>query len=154
MKYQIDQSGKIEQTNRNTVIACAGKVEMTILLKKKEKRKLQQVFKQTDNLKVFPYLTFAALLALLIKQLKPKEKIIIDKEYFGHEKLIQDKIETYLVELGKSFLPQIEFGHVGKLSDAHSLAYKVARGKIKPTLIVNSKEIMKIILGTKKIGNA
>lgn len=151
--YQIDQSGKIEQTNRNTVIACTGDVEMTILLKKREKRKLQQVFKQTDNLKVFPYLIFAALLAILIKNLKPRKKIIIDKEYFGHEELIEDKIKAYLVELGESSLPQIEFGHVGKLSDAHNLAYRVARARTKPTLIVDSKEVMKVILGTKKIGN-
>ena len=152
--YQIDQSGKIEQTERHTVIACTGNTEITVLLRKTEKRKLQQVFKQTDNQKVFPYLTFAALLAILIKALKPKTKIVIDKEYFGHEKLIEEKIKIYLEELEASSLPKIEFGHVGKLSTAHQVAYQVARGKKVPTLIVNSKDVMKVILGTKKIGNA
>lgn len=152
--FQIDQSGKIEQTQRHTVIACTNSINITILLHKKEKRKLQKIFKMTDNLKLFPYFTFAALLALLIQELKPKYKIIIDREYFGHESLIEDKIKTFLEQLDVKLIPSIEFGHVGKLSKAHNLAYKVAIGKEKPTLKTNAREVMKIILGTKKTGTA
>ncbi len=104
--------------------------------------------------KFFPYLIFAALLALLIKELKPKHKIVIDKEYFGHEDLIEEKIRLYLKQLGITSPPQIEFGHVGKLSAAHNLAYLVAVGKKKPDLTIDAKGIMKVILGTKKIGTA
>ncbi len=154
MSYQIDQSGKIEQTERNTVIACINSQEITILLKKSEKRKLQKVFISLEMKKFFPYLTFAALLALLIKKLKPKTKIIIDKEYFGHEGLIEDKVKIYLEQLGLTNLPQIEWGHVGKLSKAHNLGYLVAINKKKPNLTVDSKEIMEVILGTKKTGTA
>ncbi len=154
MSYQIDQSGKIEQTERNTVIACINSHQITIFLRKSEKRKLQQIFISLEMKKFFPYLTFAALLALLIKKLKPKTKIIIDKEYFGHEKLIEDKVKIYLEQLGEKSLPQIEFGHVGKLSKAHNLAYLVAVNKKKPDLTVNAKEVMAVILGTKKTGTA
>lgn len=154
MSYQIDQSGKIEQTERNTVIACINSQEITIFFKKSEKRKLQQIFISLDMKKFFPYLTFAALLALLINKLKPKTKIVIDKEYFGHEKLIEEKIEIYLQQLGKVSLPQIEFGHVGKLSKAHNLAYLVAVNKKKPNLTVNAKDVIEVILGTKKTGTA
>lgn len=154
MRYQIDQSGKIEQTERQTVIACINGAEITILLKKGEKRKLQKIFKTIGMYKLFSYLTFAALLALLIKELKPKHKIVIDKEYFGHENFIEEKVKAYLEQLEITNVPHIEFGHVGKLSAAHNLAYLVAVGKKKPNLIVDAKEVMRVILGTKKIGTA
>jgi len=152
--YQIDQSGKIEQTERHTVIACTGGIEMTVLLKKREKRKLQQIFKMTDAQKLFTYLTFAALLAILIKEVNPKHKIVIDREYIGHERLIEEKIILYLQQLGVIRVTTVEFGHVGKLSSAHNLAYKVARGKKNPTLIADAKDVLKLILGIKKTGTA
>ncbi len=152
--YQIDQSGKIEQTERQTVIACTNGTQITILLKKGEKRKLQKIFKTMDMYKFFSYLTFAALLALLIKELKPKHKIIIDKEYFGHENLIEEKVMVYLKQLRETYSFKIEFGHVGKLSAAHNLAYLVAIGKKKPNLVVDAREVIKVILGTKKTGTA
>ena len=150
MNYQIDQSGKIEQTERHTVLACTNNTNMTILLKKREKRKLQGIFKVVESQKVFPYLTFAALLAILINKLKPKHKIIIDREYIGHEDFIEEKVTLYLEQLNVATLPQIKFGHVGKLSTAHTLAYQVAVGKKEPDIVVGAKEIAQIIFGTKK----
>lgn len=150
-KYQIDQSGKIEQTERNTVIACINGKQFTVLFKKEEKRKLQRVFKAANMQKLFPYVTFAALIALLFHKLLPKYKVIIDKEYFGHEVFIEERIEAFVNQLG-SKIPSIAFGHVGKLSKAHQLGYKVAVGKEKATLIVNADEILKVIFGTKKSG--
>lgn len=154
MAYQIDQSGKIEQTNLDTVIACTNGTAITLLFKKGQKRKLENIFKVTDNRKLFPYLTFAALVALLLYQLQPKHRLIIDREYLGHEPLIEAKVMLYFEQLGLNTLPPITFGHVGKLSAAHNLAYQVASGKQKPTIVVDAKEVMKVILGTKKIGTA
>lgn len=147
-QYQIDQSGKIEQTERNTVIACINGQQFTVLLKKGEKRKLQRVFKTANMQKLFPYLTFATMIAILIHKLSPKHKIIIDKEYFGHEDFIEERIEVYVIQLG-SQMPPISFGHVGKLSKAHQLGYKVAVGKEKANLVVTADEILRIIFGTK-----
>lgn len=151
---QIDQSGKIEQTERNTVIACTNGAEITVLLKKREKRKLQKIFKMADAQKLFAYLTFAALLAILIKEVNPKFKIVVDREYVGHEDLIKEKMTLFLQHLGTAMMPPVEFGHVGKLSPAHNLAHQVAVGKKAPTLIADAKEVLKVILGTKKTGTA
>lgn len=150
-KYQIDQSGKIEQTERNTVIAYTNKQQFTALLKKREKRKLQRVFRAADMQNLFPYLTFAALLAILIYKLSPKHKIIIDREYMGHEDFIAERIKVFINQLGGK-LAQVEFGHVGKLSKAHQLGYIVAVGKEKASLVVTADEVLKIIFGTKKSG--
>ena len=152
--YQIDQSGKIEQTERHTVIACTNGKLIIILLKRDEKRKIQRLFKMVGIQKLFPYLVFAALLAILIKKFDPHHKLIIDKEYLGHEELLAEKTKVYLQELGTKRTLHLEFGHVGKLSKAHNLAYQVAMGKRKPDIIVGASEVMKVILGTKKIGTA
>lgn len=148
-KYQIDQSGKIEQTERNTVIACTNGTQITVLLKKGEKRKLQKVFKAANMYKLFPYVTFAALVAILLKKLSPKYRVIIDKEYFGHEDFIEERIETFVTQMGGRRVT-ISFSHVGKLSKAHQLGYKVAVGKENATSIVTANEVLKIIFGTKK----
>lgn len=150
MKYQIDQSGKIEQTERHTVVACTNGSKASIFLNRKEKRILQKMFKQLQNQKFFPYLTFAALIAIVIKEIKPKYKIIVDKEYEGHENLISERVNIYLEQLGYKAKYHLVFGHVGKTSNAHNYAYQVAIGKIMPTKTVNAQQILEIVLGTKK----
>lgn len=150
MKYFIDQSGKIEQTEKNTVLACTNGANTTIFLKSTEKRKLQRIFKQSDTPRLFIPLTFAALTALLIDEVKPRHKVIVDHEYIGHEEFIAEKIRDYLAYLGMVNQPNALFGHVGKLSRAHKLAYIVASGKRKPDLIATGKEVLKVILGAKK----
>lgn len=150
-KYQIDQSGKIEQTERNTVIACTNGEQFTVILKKGEKRKLQKVFRAAEMQKLFPYLTFATLVAILIYRLSPRSKVIIDREYMGHEDFIEERIEAYVTQLG-SKIPQVNFGHVGKLSKAHQLGYRVAIGKEKAGLSLTAAEVLKIIFGKKESG--
>lgn len=146
MRFEIDQSGKVEQTERDTAVALTNDKNHAVFLKKTEKRILQKFFKNTQNPGFFPYLTFAALLAILIKEAKPKNKVIIDREYFGHEDLILEKTENYLSALGFSKSFSLEFGHVGKLSTAHQFAYLVARKK-EGFKSVSAKKIMEIILG-------
>jgi len=150
MIYQIDQSGKIEQTSKNTVIACTNGTNTTILLKKSEKRRLQKDFKDMGVPKLFIPLTFAVLIALLINRVKPTHKVIVDREYTGYEKFIGEKIADYLNHLGMKNQPNVLFSHVGKLSRAHKLAFIVAVGKKKSDLVITEK----VILGAKKIETA
>ncbi|OGK38258.1 hypothetical protein A3F32_02955 [Candidatus Roizmanbacteria bacterium RIFCSPHIGHO2_12_FULL_42_10] len=152
MKYQIDQSGKIEQTNINTVISCTNEKHASIMLKKAVKRQIQKVFRAAHMEKLFPYLTFSALIAMLIKHIAPRHKIITDREYTGHEEQIKERITVYCELLGMKNIPPIEFGHVGKTSKTHQFGYKVAIGKEKPTIITNAIEVLKLLFGTKKIG--
>ena len=152
MKYEVDQSGKVEQTERNTVLACTNGKSVTILLKKSEKRALQSAFKRVGSQRIFPYLTFSALLALLIKKLGHFGRITVDNEYTGHERLVSQKTSEYLLVTGVKSRPVIVFSHVGKLSKAHNMAHEVAVKKKKPTFTVSAKEVFTLILGTKKSG--
>lgn len=142
MKYQIDQSGKIEQTNIKTVIALSNDMTYTLLLLPKSKRNLQTYFRRTSDYKIFLYLVFAISVSYLINLAQPKYKVIIDKEYFGHEPLIKRLIIESLKVLKISQIPSIDFGLVGKSSPADQLAYKVATGKKKADIKITAEQVL------------
>lgn len=79
MNYQIDQSGKIEQTNKRTVIALSNFVQATIMLKAKDKRDLQEIYRLAGKPKVFSTQVFAALTYLLIEKTEINSGIIYIK---------------------------------------------------------------------------
>lgn len=151
MSYQIDQSGKIEQTSLDTIIALSNNHRYSLTLPKKTKRALQEIFRNEGRPRMFIYDTFSALLAILLSKTKPKSQIIIDKEY-RNEDLIKARILEFLKILQSNFIPDIEFGLVGKSSPAHILAAKVGNKKIKSNLILTLEEISKILWPSKKTG--
>lgn len=150
MKIEIDQSGKIEQTNLDTIIALSNGIKYSLLLRKKDKRILQQYFRTTDKYSLFPYITFSICIALIIKNTSPGHLITIDNEYQGHEQDIKQFI-LFALNIFKSKKKfSITFAHIGKSSPADKLASKVANNKIKPHLIINYEDIINIFLDIKK----
>ena len=142
---QIDQSGKVEQTNKNTIIVmCNGSIT-SVIFKKQSKRILQELFKTNKKKRFFPYLTFSALLAILLTIKIPANRVTIDHEYLSYENLILERTNAYLKILGIKQLLPLQFGHVGKTSNAHNLASKVAKKKLKPDKIVTLEEILKLL---------
>lgn len=86
MKVEIDQSVKIEQTNKGTVLAFSNEEEYAILIPGKVKRKLQELFREKGRPRLFISRTFAAGITLLLQNHLPKfQKIVIDLEYPGKE---------------------------------------------------------------------
>lgn len=143
--YQIDQSGKIEQTDKNTILVmCNGSIT-SIVFKKQSKRILQQLFKTNKRQRFFPYLAFSALLAILLKIKTPTNKVIIDHEYLNFESLILERASAYLKILGIKRHLHLQFGHVGKTSNAHNLASMVTKKKLKPSKTVTLEEILKLL---------
>lgn len=126
-KFQIDQSGKIEQTNKDTVIAFSNSSKASIILKAKGKRELQDIYRNAGKPKVFSIQVFSALTYLLLEKAKIQRRMIyLDKEYPGYE----DTIKSYLVQLinkrGKIKIntDNIRFELIGKSSNAHLYGYK------------------------------
>jgi len=149
MKYQIDQSGKVEQTNINTIIALANDKDFSILLKKQDKRILEKIFRRINKAKIFPYVIFSVLLAIIFKSTQINHKVIIDKEYLGHENFIRERVILYLRYLKVKNIPSIEFSQIGKTAKAHQLAFEVSHNKKKVNKVVKLGEVLKIIFAKK-----
>ena len=142
MTLQIDQSGKIEQTTLDSIVALADEKKFVVVLPKKVKRILLEEFRIRRKPKMFVYFTFSALLAIIFVEVKPKNVVFIDKEYFGNEDLIKGKVLEYVAKKTKSrYIPQIEFALVGKSSPAHILAARVGTKEIKPNKVITLEEI-------------
>ncbi|MBP7859880.1 hypothetical protein KA001_02920 [Patescibacteria group bacterium] len=148
MKIFIDQSGKIEYTSRATIVAYSNGKDKSISISGKEKRKIQNIFRKAKKPDIFIYKTFAVLIYLLIKKdIKQIQTIIIDREYKGKESLIK----KYLIEIirrgGDKFdIRNIHFDEIGKKNNAHNKAINTYRNLLKPSLIVDSKELLEWIL--------
>ena len=149
MKIYIDQSGKVEDTSLDTVVAYSNGDVVAIVIKASEKRKIQQFFRLAGKPKMFVYRTFAALLFFLLEgKFRKPGKFIIDREYWGKENTIKDQLLRIIrANYHSNFDPEkISFGLVGKTRDCHKQAVLVLRKKVKADKIVKSEDILKLVL--------
>lgn len=148
MKYQIDQSGKIEHTSQVTVVAVANGRVKSIQIGAGEKQKLIKIMRVLDYPnKSYVLKIFAGLIFLLLRG----EKISIveiDKEYPGYEGIIKNMI---LQLYGKFHFktPEILFVLVGKESKAHKIALSTFQKKIKADSKAKAENILDLFY-TKK----
>ena len=149
MRIEIDQSGKIENTSKHTYLAFSNSQHFVLEIKATEKRKLQKYFRSIGKSRIFIYLTFAALLIILLKNRKIKTaQLIVDIEYQGRTQLIKDSLHAINPDFP---VKNLSFHHIGKKSSAHYYAYGAAIGSIKSDLKVGASEIFRTI---KKPGSA
>lgn len=149
MKIEIDQSGKLEDTSRHTFLAFSNGEHFVLKISGAEKRKLQVYFRKIGKPKLYIFLTFASLIIILLKKIKTRSnQIIIDIEYPGKAPLIKNFIKIYCPDFE---IEDIDFHQIGKKSRAHYLAHGTAIKLLNPDLIVNAKDILKVI---KKPGSA
>lgn len=148
MIIEVDQSGKIENTNKNTIIAFSNEIFGSILILAKDKREIQKIFRKIGKPRIFVYKLFAILIFLLVKKhLKKIDQIIIDEEYPGKSILIKDYLLREIRKVRPNFSKEnISFRTVGKKSKAHYLAYGVAIGKKLADKTVSVKEILRFVV--------
>lgn len=148
MTYQIDQSGKIEQTNRLTVVTLANGQPLTIKISSIEKQKLIRTIINLDRPKKnYSYKIFVALIIILLKK-KNLNTLTIDTEYLRHEADIKDM----LIQWGKREkikIPHITFTQIGKDNPAHLAGISVYRNHSKANIIVRAEDLLKITHGWK-----
>lgn len=146
MSYQIDQSGKIEDTAKNTILAFSNDEQYALFIPKKLKRKIQEVFRLHGFTKVFIYFLFAAGVSVLLEKLKDKHVIIIDTEYPGKERIIRSFLITFLEKLRRP-MHTIRFARIGNRPRAHYAAKDVFDKRKKPNRVFT---MMDVIVAIKK----
>jgi len=147
MNYQIDQSGKIEQTNKDTVIAYSNSTKRAVLIPRKLKRLVQEVFRLHGFTRLFIYYLFSVGIYYLLKDLKKESEVIIDTEYPGREKLIGGLVNS-LLEKNFKAAHNISFARIGNTPPAHYADKDVFDKKKKPDQTLTLEDIIKAIKKT------
>jgi len=147
---EVDQSGKIEQTNLNTVLAFSDgdTCNRTILIKAREKRILITTLRNQGKTGVWFYtrIYVASLYILLKPALKKVTGIWIDDEYSGKQKIIKSLLVDFAKREGiKLEWDKIDFRLIGRKSKAHQLAIDTLRGKIEPDEKISAENIIKTL---------
>ena len=146
MRIKINQSNKIEQTNKDTIIGLSNKKSFTVLINRKIKRKLQEEFRKQGKPRLFVYRTFIAGVTLALKhaQIKNLSHVVIDEEYYGKDKMLKSMFlemwSRYFVEV-----PEVSFERVGKKSKVHNVCY-LAMKKNKPDKMISFEELRRLTL--------
>lgn len=133
-KYQIDQSIKIENTQKASYVCLSNGKTIVCSISAKDKRELKLFFRELGKPLIFKLFTFSTLVAATIREVKPSS-VLIDCEYTGHERQIKSFVLQILrIEGFKE--PMIDFILVGKKSPAHLGAHgalKKNRSNLKTT---------------------
>lgn len=149
MRIEIDQSGKIENTSKPTVVAFSGNKNKSLIIFAGEKQKLQKYFRRIGKPSSFVYITFAILIYMLIKGERSIDEIVIDREYVGQEALIKNYLMQFLKRSGRNFdKRKIYFREIGRKSSAHDCAVESYRVK-KADMKVKCLEILGFLTKTK-----
>lgn len=149
--YAIDQSGKVEHTSKATVVCLANSKCLTVKISAVQKQRLIATMKELEYPKHFYiYKIFATFIFILLKK-EGIKRVIIDKEYPGHESVIKDTL-IYLFAKNNLDLPEIEFGLIGKKVQAHIKGLRTYQAREKPTIIATAKNILELLYERYKKG--
>ena len=147
MRVEIDQSVKIERTNRDTALGIANGTEFAVIIPAKVKRRLQEEFRRQGKPRLFILRTFMAgvVLALHYAKVSDSSSVTIDVEYPGQETLLR----SMFLEMWSRFsaeIPVLEFSRVGKRSEAHRVSNHTAIGRRQPERELSYEEIRQLAL--------
>ncbi|MCX7838238.1 MAG: hypothetical protein N2559_02110 [Anaerolineae bacterium] len=148
MRIEIDQSGKIEHTQSNTVLAFSNDEEFALLILAVEKRACLKEWRgRGKNAKMLYQRLFAAALFLLIKNhLNQISLVEIDPEYPGRETEIRGWLIQHIRKLVPTFSPErIIFRRVGKRSRAHQKALAVFRNEEQANRKVRARDLLALL---------
>jgi hypothetical protein len=149
---ELDQSGKIEATNEDTILALAQNTHDTyaVLIPATLKRYLIKTLRKKYAKPQILYLRlFCASLFLLLRGygLTKLSTVVIDTEYWGHEAEIKGELLNFIRRQAPDFPKDaIVFTQIGKQSPAHQAALATFRGE-RPTDSIAQLEDYRELLG-------
>lgn len=148
MRIEIDQSGKIEQTGTDTILAYSNGKQFAILIPSIVKREIVWKYRQQRKVnKIFFLKLFSTCIFLLIKDIINKlEEIVIDVEYEGNEGTIKNVLLNHIRKTKPNFDKNIIlFRRVGKASNAHKVAIGVFKNERREDKIIRENEIEELL---------
>ena len=142
---EIDQSIRIEQLTRDTILGLGNKkMQFSMCIPRRLKRKVYEMFRIRGMHKKFAPILFGISIAHLIRKAQVRvSDIVIDMEYPGYEKEIQTLINELYPEI------HISFKQIGKNSPAHEAAYFTFKGKARQDSKLVASEIIEMIQNKK-----
>jgi len=148
MPIEVDQSNRIERTNKDTFLALSNDLQWAIVIPAKVKRAAIARLKGHRRRGTVYARLFAAGLFILLRPhlktiVKRREQIVIDTEYIGYEGDIKGMLLRHAHSVGiRLHKDAISFAQVGKSSGAHQAAWQAQRGKRAPDHCVSEEELM------------
>lgn len=145
---EVDQNGKIGDTQGPTVLAFSNGTNFAILIPANVKREYLHELRRRGKSGPTLYLEFFALsLYLLLRNhIHDLEQITIDIEYPGHDATIKENLLALLLRRGFSInAHRIRFDqiHQGKKHPgAHDRVYYTWRGTVAPDKVIRLGELL------------
>lgn len=126
---EIDQSGKVEKSGEKTVVADS--LGHVIVIRSRDKKKIQSVFRQAGRPRMYVYELFSVLVASVIRMSYQSGVIyVVDTEYLHQDGIIRSLIlrslKKFNIHLQKD---ELTFLQIGRKSKAHDHAYRSYRQK-------------------------
>jgi hypothetical protein len=152
MPIEIDQSNKVEQTNKDTILAFSDGQSGAVIIPAGVKRRAFKLLKGKGKTpKIAGLIVFAAGLILLLRDYirqgdNQRERIIIDTEYTGQDATIRGMMIQNAYKLGLTLeAERLVFYPIGKKSNAHKIAWGIQRGQDFPAYIVTLQDLEKLL---------
>jgi len=145
---EVDQSGKIEKTAKDTALAFSDDIAHSILIPAAVKRAALSKLRQQRYPDRMIYLRMfsAGLFLLLRDHLTQIRQITIDPEYPGWEAETKGMLLRYVRGIYPDWWKEkIVFERIGKKSRAHEEALQVYRGKKLPGRKISLEEFLALL---------
>ena len=145
MALEVDQSGRIERLDQDTVIAVSNNEQYCIKISKKLKREIYSAHRK--KIKQIRYKLFCIGVYYCIKKyLRKGYLIIIDNEYHGKNNLIKSILVSYInKEFGDFNTDFLRFNNIGKKLNAHHVAIETFREEHRPNETLTEEQIWRLI---------
>lgn len=152
MPIEVDQSVKVEETQKDTVLAFSDGQSFSVTIPARAKREAFAYLvgrgkkRKSAYLMIFSAGLFILLRDYLTQRGDPEERIVIDTEYSGQEASVKTMFLRHAHSLGMEVTAtRVLFAPVGKNSRAHVLALEVQRGNISPGYRATIRDLMELL---------